>query len=166
MDMRDKPDMQDADLALKLYDLRRETEMRKARAMIGEVVAGGSWKDVEKILDYEHPRNAHLRQVTGYWEMVASFVLRGIFHPAVYLDTCSEALFTLVCFKPHMEQIRARWPNFMMRTDEIARDIPALRERVEHLDAMMTKWREETASRKPARKSKKKGKTKAKRAKR
>lgn len=166
--MRDKPDMEDANLALKLYDLRRETEMRKARNLIGRVVAGGAWEDIAALLDHEHPENAHLRQVTGYWEMVASFVLRGIFHPAVYLDTCSEGLFTLVCFKPHLERIREVWPHFLVRTEEIVRDIPALKERVDLLEARMAKWREEMASRKPRRRAaakpgKKKTKRRAKR---
>ena len=135
--MRDTPNFDDANFALKLYDLRRETEMRKARAMIGDKIAGEPWEKVEKILDYEHPENAHLRQATSYWEMVASFVNRGIFHPDVYLDTCSEGLFTFAAFLPHLEKVRAlRGPRFLMQTERVVNENPAAKERVEMISKM------------------------------
>jgi hypothetical protein len=152
MEARERPGFEDAHLALKLYDLRREAEMRKARSMVGRDVAGAAWEDVERLFDYDHPENAHLRQVTGYWEMAASFVLRGLLHPMVYLDTCSEGLFTYTCFQPHLERIRALRPTFLRKTEEIVCDIPALRERVEMLSAMMAKWQAEQAARKTRRK--------------
>ena len=58
---------EDADLILKLYDLRREKELRKARALIGDVVSGADWETLEPLLSYEHESNAHWRQVTSYW---------------------------------------------------------------------------------------------------
>jgi len=148
--MRD-PNYEDAKLALRLYDLRRETELRKARSLVGRAIAGQPWEKVEPLFDYEHEENAHLRQVVGYWENAASFVLRGIFHPAVYLDTCGEGVFTFVCFKPHLERIRGRSPTFLAKTEQVAREIPAVRERVEMLEARMAAWQAEMAQRKPRR---------------
>ena len=97
--MRDTPNFDDAKFALKLYELRRETELRKARNMIGELLDGAPWDAVERVMQWGHKENAHFRQATSYWEMVASFVNRGIFHPDVYLDTCGEGLYTFSVLK-------------------------------------------------------------------
>ena len=136
--MRDTANFDDANFALRLYELRREPEMRKARKMIGDRIAGEPWAKIEPILDYAHPENAHFRQATSYWEMVASFVNRGIFHPDVYLDTCGEGLFTFASFQPHLEKVRAiRGPRFLVQTERLVSENPAAKERVEQIEKML-----------------------------
>ena len=76
--MAKKPTAADAQLILHLYELRRETEMRKARSWW----AGSFWpetaEDYVKVASaFSIPENAWLRQVISYWDMAASFVLRG-----------------------------------------------------------------------------------------
>ncbi len=156
--MHETPHFDDVNLGLRLYELRRESEMRKARSMIGSHVWGKSTEEVLKVFDYDHEENAHLRQVTSYWEMCASFVIRGVFHPAVYLDTCSEAIFTYTCFHPHLAAIRAERPAFLSRTEQLIQDIPAVREKFEQSLQMFAAWQakmaEQKAKRKPASKKK------------
>lgn len=154
-----EPNIDDANLALKLYDLRREPEMRKARAMIGDLVSVADWDDLQALMQYEHEENAHWRQATSYWEMVASFVNRGIFHPDVYLDTCGEGLFTFGCLRPFLAKVREKGsPRFMMQTERIVNEHPACRERVEAVEKMAVLWRAEEAkarAEKAAKKAKK-----------
>ncbi|MGB7263891.1 MAG: hypothetical protein WBC92_00150, partial [Terracidiphilus sp.] len=62
----------DAEIILKLYQLRTEAVMRQARAWVG----GAFWpKTVEEFYAiYENPVDPHnpwLRQVLTYWEMAA-----------------------------------------------------------------------------------------------
>jgi len=151
--MHETPNFDDANLGLRLYELRRESEMRKARALVGTHVWGRSTEEVLKLFDYEHPENAHLRQVTSYWEMCASFVNRGIFHPAVYLDTCSEGIFTYTCFHPHLAAIRAERPAFLTRTEQVIQDIPAVREKFEQSLQMFAAWQAKVAEQKAKKKS-------------
>ena len=71
-----QPTHHDAELILKLYDLRREPVMREARKFI----AGFSPKSVDDLLAVANTpgtQNAYLRQVYGYWEMAAAFVVHG-----------------------------------------------------------------------------------------
>jgi hypothetical protein len=155
-----EPNHADAELAIKLYDLRREHELRKARRLVGEL-SMASWEKVQEVMDWENDRNAHFRQATSYWEMCASFVNRGVFHPDVYLDTCSEGLFTFVGLKPHMAKIRETNPRFMTQTERVVAEHPALRERVDMMDKMMAAWRAEQAAadaKAAKKKDKKKGK--------
>ena len=52
-----KPNHQDADLILKLYDLRREAVMRESRLAIVQWTPQ-SFDDVKAITDFNHPSNA------------------------------------------------------------------------------------------------------------
>lgn len=154
-----EPCFDDANLALTLYDLRREHELRKARRLIGDVVAGADWETIQALMDYDHEENAHWRQVTGYWEMVASFVNRGILHPDVYLDTQSEGLFTFGCLRPFLAQIREKGsPRFLLQTERLVNEHPACRERVEAVEKMAVQWRAEAARARAAKAEKKSGK--------
>lgn len=143
--MRD-PNVDDAKLALQLYDLRREREMRKARRAIGDLVSTADWEAIERLMQYEHEENAHWRQVTSYWEMVASFVNRGVFHPDVYLDTCGEGLFTFGCLRPFLAKVREKGsPRFLLQTERLVNEHPACRERVELVEKLAVGWRAEAA---------------------
>lgn len=137
-----EPSHADATLALTLYDLRRERELRKARRMIGDLCMG-TFEDVQAVMDYGHKHNAHFRQATSYWEMCASFVNRGIFHPAIFLDTCGEGLFTYAGFQPFIARIREQNPRFMMQTEKAVSENPLLKERVDLIEKMMAGWRAE-----------------------
>ncbi len=136
--MRDAPNFDDANFALRLYDLRREPEMRKARDFVGRTLVGATWETIQAVRQHDHPENAHFRQVTSYWEIVASFVNRGIFHPDVYLDTCGEGLFTYWALKPHVARIRADGsPRFLVQTERVVAENPACAERVEAIEKAM-----------------------------
>jgi hypothetical protein len=140
----DTPSYDDANLALRLYELRREPEMRKARDMVGDLLDGASWTTVQEVRRYDHPENAHFRQVTSYWEIVASFVNRGILHPDVYLDTCGEGLYVFSVLRPHVERIRASGsPRFLAQTERLVSERPAARERVAEIERRMEAARAE-----------------------
>jgi hypothetical protein len=126
------PNHDDARLALELYDLRRESEMRKARHFVGSLM-GRSFEDVNAVMQYDHPGNAHFRQATSYWEMASSFVNRGILHPDVFADTCGEALFTYAAFEPHLAKIRVSRPRFLEQTEAAIRSNPAALAKLEDI---------------------------------
>src|SRR5271163_263690 len=84
--MSSTPTTADAELIVKLYDLRREAELRKARNWWL-----GFWPDsaddIVKIASASGTQeNAWLRQAGGYWEMAASFVLHGVLSRELFLE--------------------------------------------------------------------------------
>lgn len=118
-------DRGDADLVLKLYDLRRESELRKARTFIGEFEPK-TIDDVKAISNWEHPENAHFRQVMSYWGMVADFVTRGLLHPEMFAAHCGEAVFIYAKFEPLLAQIRAEVnPMFLANVEAAIKSHPA-----------------------------------------
>ena len=61
-------------------------------------------------------------EVVAYWEMAASFVLRDVLHPDVYLDTCDEGLFAYAVVEEHLVRIREVRPHFFARTEAVIQD--------------------------------------------
>ncbi len=85
----------DADIILRLYDLRREPEMRKAR----DTVFTEFWPDsVEELLAatraYGTDLNRYIRQVFGYWEMACSLVVSGALNEDLFF-ACSHEMYPL-----------------------------------------------------------------------
>jgi hypothetical protein len=110
----------DADIILKLYDLRREATMRIARQWITVGFQPESAGDVIAILkDFGSQKNQYLRQVIGYWEMAASFVLRGALDGELFVDCNGENFLLLAKFYPFLEQIRTAAPDFLVRTEQL-----------------------------------------------
>ena len=98
----------DAELILKLYDLRREPVMREARSFI----FGFAPQSIDEVMavvgDFSTKENAYLRQVFGYWGMAASLVLRGALNEDLARDNFSEMLFVYAKFEPFLAEIRKR----------------------------------------------------------
>jgi hypothetical protein len=83
----------DANLILKLYDMRREPRLREARKWF---VASFKVKTYEELMALCPPGtepNASYRMVTTYWELVASFVTSGVLHPELFFQSGRELLF-------------------------------------------------------------------------
>lgn len=98
----------DAELILKLYDLRREAVMREARGFIFGFTPQ-SIDDVMGIIsDFSRKENAYVRQVIGYWDMAASLVLRGALNEDLARDNFQELLFVYARLEPFIAEVRAR----------------------------------------------------------
>ena len=76
--MAKKATPHDGQLMLKLYDLRREAEMRKARNWFLVDFWPLNADDFVKVANaFPSQENSWLRQVGGYWDMASSLVLQG-----------------------------------------------------------------------------------------
>ena len=82
----------DANLILRLYELRREETMRKARAWFFGFTPN-TLEEVQKIAPMGSEENAYMRMVTSYWDMAASFVTSGVLNEELFAQTNGEALF-------------------------------------------------------------------------
>jgi len=129
----------DAEIILKLYELRREPVMRQARAWIGGEFWPQTAEECFAVLDNPaDPHNAYLRQVTSYWEMAAAFALHGAVSADLFVDCNGEGFFLLAKFAPFLEKIHERNPSFLANTSALisrystaAQRYDAIRKRVE-----------------------------------
>ena len=103
---KDFPDHHDADIVLRLYDMRREPVMRESRGVLVRTFLPTSVDDVLAIVKGDHPMNAAWRQVTSYWEMAYGMVRHGVLHADFMLDSNGEGLFLYARVAPFLEEYR------------------------------------------------------------
>ena len=89
-----------ANLQLKLYDLRREPRLREAREWFSDHFHPQSLDEVMKICPPGSKENAFMRQVLSYWEMVASMSNRGLLNEDLLFDSGGEEWATFQQVKP------------------------------------------------------------------
>jgi hypothetical protein len=109
--MSKKATTADAQLILKLYDLRREAEMRKARTWWFTGFWPSSADDFMKVVGAAGtPENNWLRQVSGYWSMAASFVLHGALNEELFLQPAVSGEMFIVFAKvyPFLKELRKK----------------------------------------------------------
>lgn len=100
--MFQKPTIDDAKLILELYDLRRESEMRKARHWWAADFFPQNADDFLAVLwAMNSQQNNYLRQVIGYWGLAASFVLRDLLHEELFLEPAFSGEMFLILAKVH-----------------------------------------------------------------
>jgi hypothetical protein len=107
--------------------------MRKARAWFA-----GWWPheahDIVRVVNGADPQeNAWFRQVSGYWEMAASFVLRGVLNEELFFDSGGELWFILAKVHPFLKEVREKTGNsyLFQRIEKVASRTKEGRERLQ-----------------------------------
>ena len=131
--MPKKPSLEDAQIIMRLYDLRREPEMRKARSWFAGFWAQNADDVVQVINAVNSQENAWFRQVSGYWDMVASFVLRGVLNEDLFVDSGGEMWFILSKVYPFLKEVREKGkvPYYFQRVEKLATQTKEGRERLQ-----------------------------------
>lgn len=123
---KEHPDHHDADLVLRVYEMRREAVMRQSRNTIMAEFWPKSFDDVKAVATrLDHPVNAAFRQVGTYWEMVYGMVKHGIVHPGYFLESNAEGFFLFARVHPFLEAYRKEISPLAFRNAEwVATECP------------------------------------------
>jgi len=128
----------DADLILKLYELRREPVMREAR----------NWfftfnpKSTQDFFDaVSSDKSGYYRMVISYWDMAASFVTNGAIDAQMFNDANGEHLFIYSKLEPFLADLRRETgnPEFMAHLEKVVKEIPNVDEKIAALRARIAK---------------------------
>jgi hypothetical protein len=105
----------DVNLILKLYEIRREDKMRTARNWFVANFKCKTMAEFGQLCPAGSEANAYLRQVTSYWEMVASFVSAGVLNEELLFQNTRELLLCWLRVEPIIGELRAAFkdPSFM-----------------------------------------------------
>ena len=129
---------EEADLVLKLYDLRREPTMRIARDYFFRDFNPESMADISNALMGEH--SAHLRMVVSYWDMAAALVNHGAIDIKLFNDTNGEHLGVFTKMEPFLGEIRSAFgPQFLANLEKLVDATPDGRKRVAEIRERMKK---------------------------
>jgi len=114
---------EDADLILKLYDLRREPVMREARNWMF-TFNPTSVQDVMQTMVGDH--SGHLRMVISYWDMACAFVNNGVIDEELFNQTNGEHIFVYMKMEPVIEEVRKMFdnPDFLKNLETVVKRIP------------------------------------------
>lgn len=135
----------DAELILKLYELRTEPTMREARKFVALFTPSGPEDIIAMQKDFGGQNNSYWRQVLSYWEMAASLVLRGALDPDLFLDCNGEPFFLYAKYTPYHEAYQQlTGVPFMRHTAKLIETYPAMQERYTMMLARMNAMRKQT----------------------
>ena len=126
----------DADLILKLYDLRREEVMRAARTWFFTF----NPKSIEDFVDVMTGDNsAYYRMVVSYWDMASSFVNNEAIDEQMFNDANGEHLFVFAKVEPFLTELRAIYknPQYLEHLEKVVRRIPNIDERLANMRERM-----------------------------
>jgi hypothetical protein len=107
--MQREPNHDDANLILKLYELRREEKLRKARAWFVSECKPANLAAWEELCPPGSEPNAFYRMVTTYWDMAASFVTTGVLHPELFIQDSLEMLVVWTRIRHLVPDIRRKF---------------------------------------------------------
>jgi 5'-deoxynucleotidase YfbR-like HD superfamily hydrolase len=133
---------QDAELILKLYDLRREAVMREARNFVASFTPS-SFDELWAVMsDFSTKENAYLRQVYTYWEMVAALVAHGTINAALADDTLGEMFFVYAKIQPFVKDVREKTksPEFLQNMQKVVEATPEKRDRLKRVQERMAEF--------------------------
>jgi len=112
----------DANLLLRLYDIRREEKMREARAWFVANFKPKSLADIQQLCPPGSENSARMRMVSTYWDMAASFVAAGVLNPELFFTNNREMLVVAIRLRPVLSEIRATYkdPTFLQNLEAVA----------------------------------------------
>lgn len=134
--MKNPATYDDANLVLRLYELRREPRLRDARKWFGGSPQFQSRDEWLKTCPPGSEENASYRMVVTYWEMVASLVAGGVLNAELFFASNLEMLFVWEKIRVMLPEVRAAQKNPMLyrNIERVAAEY------IDHMKAGSPEW--------------------------
>jgi hypothetical protein len=126
-----KPSTADAELLLRLYEIRREPELRTARKWFLTEFKPGGWADIKSRYLSHSDEDRWFRMTISYWEMVGTIVNRGAIHNELFFDHTGEDVVTWDRCKSWIAEARADIrPTYLYQFERLVTEHVAYRARL------------------------------------
>ncbi len=126
-----KPNHADAELLLHLYEIRRDPELRKARAWFLTQFKAQSWSEIQARYLSHTDEDRWFRMTISYWEMLGTMVNRGVLHDDLFFDSTGEDIVTWAKCEPWITEARADIrPSYLYQFERLVKAHQAFRARV------------------------------------
>ena len=118
-----KPTQADAELLLRLYELRRDPELRRARKWFLSEFRPVNWDEIAPGYLGHSDEDRWFRMTISYWEMVATLVNRDLLHAELFFDHTGEDIPTWERCKPWIAGARAALrPTYLCQLERLVKD--------------------------------------------
>lgn len=116
-----QPTYDDVNLILKLYEMRREDKLRSARSWFSSTFKVKSLEAWNALCPPGSENNAYIRQVTTYWDMVASFITGGVLNQELFFESGRELLFVWTRIELVIGELRAsiKDPDYLKNLETV-----------------------------------------------
>jgi hypothetical protein len=133
---------------LKLYELRSEEIMRKARDWFATGFYPETTQDILSVLVGEH--SAKFRMVASYWDMATAFVVLGAINDEMFNAINTEHVAVYAKLEPFLAELRAM-PGvppylYLKHLEQVVLRMPDAQERVASMRRYMKSRRESQAA--------------------
>ena len=127
---------------LKLYELRRNKQMRKARQWYFSEFAPASAMDIVALFRGGERASANFRMVTSYWDTAASLVLNEGIDRKMFLDANTEHVFIYAKIADLLPEVRElfRDPDFLIHLETLVRSMPDFESKMESRRRLIAIW--------------------------
>lgn len=127
---------------LKLYELRREEQMRAARIWFLSEFAPQNAMDIINLYRGGERASAHFRTVVSYWDMACSLVLNGAIDEQAFLDANSEHLYIYAKIAPFLAEVRQIFnePDFFINLETLVLKVPNVETKIENRQRLAALW--------------------------
>lgn len=127
---------------LKLYELRRDEQMRAARQWYFSKFAPVSAMDIVMLYRAGERASANFRMVTSYWDTAASLVLNGGIDQKMFLDANTEHIFVYAKIAEFLPGVREafREADLLLNLEELVRATPNFEVKIEGRKRLSTIW--------------------------
>ncbi len=135
----------DALAVLKLYELRRDEQMRASRQWFFSDFAPKSAIDIVKLFRDGERASANFRMITSYWDMASSLVLNGAIDEKTFLDANTEHIFVYAKIEPFLAEIREIFnePDFLLNLETLVLKVPSIEQKIEGRKRLIKLWTKE-----------------------
>jgi hypothetical protein len=116
------PTYEQAELQLKLYDLRREPKLRQARDWFWQNYWADSLDEAMRVAPMGTEAGTFFMMVVSYWDQACAYLNYGLLHEDLFFETSGEFFGVWERLKPSIAEGRKRWSNplFMAHLEKAA----------------------------------------------
>jgi hypothetical protein len=127
---------------LKLYELRRDPEMRAARQWYFSKFAPKSAMDIVALYRGGERASANFRMVVSYWDTAASLVLNDGIDRKMFLDANSEHIFVYAKIADYLPEVREmfREPDLFSHLETLCRSMPDFEQKLAGRKRLISLW--------------------------
>src|SRR5512140_2967801 len=104
------PTYQDADLILRIFEMRREPKLRESRDYMFTAPAG-TFEEYVKRFPEASPHAGHWGKAFGYWDMVCHLVDKGVLSERLFNETNAEYVVLFYKYRSVIEGFREKMHN-------------------------------------------------------
>jgi hypothetical protein len=109
--MATQPTHDQAQLHLKVYDLRREPRLRQARDWFQQSYRAQTFEEAMRIAAPGTENGNFVGMVIGYWEQACALLKYGLLHEDLFFETSGEFFGVWELLKPVVPQFREKFAD-------------------------------------------------------